>query len=305
MKIAKKVAALAVATVAAFAVTMLGGTAANAATPQVAATSVTETEDNCLTPQTAEPTGPASLQKLSFNHHRATKPCRQVEVVENCDETATVTVKNTGDEDALKVKFRVNGKWSNWLGGGESQTFTISAEDSDEILVQSLFFGKDYGLVTLVDESWNWSAACLEASAVSTCDDHFKVTVKNTSTADGEFTWALGLSDSETVKIKAGDSQSEVFLKGQVVQIRVGKDELFKSFEWTQPEGCTTPTPSASPTTAPPTTTGPPAAPLPVTGADASSAFLYGGVGVAGGVLMLIGAGIYWLRRRRDQETVA
>ena len=250
-------------------------------------------EDNCLTPPKVESTDAPTLKVLSFGHHEASRPCRQVDVVDNCDGTVTVTVKNTGDADAKEVKFRVNGKTSDWLGGGESQTFTIDAKDADEVQVDSLFRHYE-NWVTLVEHSWEWNASCLEVTAVSNCDNTFKVSVHNTSTAPGEFTWSLGLEDTKTTPIEAGATLSENFTKGQVVQIRVGKDgDLVKTLEFVQSKDCVTTAPSTSP--APAGGNGTPD--LPVTGA-ALTGTLYTG----GGLVLLAGAIIGFLVWRRRHE---
>jgi hypothetical protein len=276
---------------------------AQAATPQVSATSVVE-EDNCLTPQKVESTEAPSLKTLSFGHHRATKPCRQADVVDNCDGTATVTVSNTGNEDALKVLFKVNGKPSKWLGGGESETFTIAVKDASDIEISSLFFGDGFHWVTLVEHEWTWNASCLEVTSVSNCDGTFKVSVHNTSTEDGEFIWSLGLNDSTETKIEAGATLSENFTKGDIVQIRVGKDnEVVKTLEFVQPKDCATASPTpVTPTTSAPAAPQPQVPDLPTTGDSLTKPAVTGVAAIALGLLIV---GSMLLKRRRTGAEVS
>lgn len=291
----------------------LVGAVAFAAGPAQAATpapsiATGNTESDCLQPQQSE--APVlSFEKLSFGHVRGSLPCRQIEITNNCDETVTVLVKNTGDADAIKVQFRINpdgpaNTWtSEWLAGGESDSVTLSADDAAGVDVESFYLPK-FGWKTFATiPQWEWNASCLEVTSVSNCDGTFKVSVKNTSTEDGEFVWSLGLNDSTETKIEAGATLSENFTKGDVVQIRVGKDnEVVKTLEFVQPTDCATasPSPSVSASTSTPTTTAP--APvlngpdLPTTGDSLTKPAVTGGVALALGGLLLLSM---FLKRRR------
>jgi hypothetical protein len=280
---------------------------AQAATP-APSTAITGDQENCLKP--AESESPVlSLNKLSFGHVIGSRPCRQIEITNNCDKTITVLVKNTGDADAIKVRFRINpdgpgNLWqSKWLGGGESDSVTLSADDAAGVDVESTYFTHWSTFVTI--PQWEWNASCLEATAVSTCDGHFKVSVKNTSTEDGEFVWSLGLNDSTETKIEAGATLSENFDKGDIVQIRVGKDnEVVKTLEFVQPKDCAT----ASPTPVTPTTGAPAPAPqpqtpdLPTTGDSLTKPAVTGVAAIALGLLIV---GSMWLKRRRTGAEVS
>lgn len=277
--------ALVVAGLAGFGLVAVTAGAAQAA-PAASTAQVTQ-DDNCL-----KPTPEATILQLDFKHERRSFPCRQVDYVDNCDGTVTITVTNTGGEP---VRFRI-GEWkSDWLNDGETATTTVAAADDQDINVQSTF---KHDWVTFDTHSWHWNASCLEVTSVSSCDGTFKVSVHNTSVANGEFIWSLGLEDMKTAPIEAGATLSENFTKGQIVQIRVGKDnELVKTLEWADPKNCATATPV--PTTSAPA---PPAATpdLPVTGAA-----LQGTLWTGGALMLAVGAIIAFLVIRRRRDTIS
>lgn len=267
MKFARKVAALAVTGLLAGAGILFVGAAASAAAPSgvvsatepTATVTATPTAQDCATPE--KPDTP-SVQSLKFDQQRRFSwPCRKIEITNNCNGTISLTVSNSGK---FPTRFRVKLPGDDWIskplfnGESDSTTFMTSIK---EIAVESSIFGE---WVTYRTAKWTWSAACLEVTSVSKCDNTFKVTVKNTSVGEGSFVWAVNLNKSEEILIKGKDEQSGNFNKGDVVQVRVGADQLFKAFEWVKPEGCTSTAPSSSaptsaaPTSAAPTTTGAP-----------------------------------------------
>jgi hypothetical protein len=281
---------------------------AQAATP-APSTAITGDKEDCLKPQSPE------VKLLSFSRTQIALPCRQITFIDNCDETVTVNVANTADADSpFDVRFRIQlgapgpaGDWvSKALNGGDSDSVTLAASDNEDIQVQSRYPAGVGPWLNFGDEhSWSWNASCLEVTSVSNCDGTFKVSVHNTSTEDGEFVWSLGLNDSTETKIEAGATLSENFTKGDIVQIRVGKDnEVVKTLEFVQPKDCAT----ASPTPVTPTTGAPAPAPqpqtpdLPTTGDSLTKPAVTGVAAIALGLLIV---GSMWLKRRRTGAEVS
>ena len=266
----------------------------NAATP--VATQITQGDDSdCLKPQVEETAGPALA--LGLGKYRVKLPCRQVDYIDNCDGTVLVTVSNTADADSkFEVRFRIGDWHSASLAGGESDVTTIAAEDADGdgFKVESRYPAGVGPYRTFDTHAWSWNASCLEITAVSNCDTTFKVSVKNIGVADGEFAWQLGLGELKNVEILKGQTLSENFNKGDIVNIRWGKEgNLVKTLEFVQPKGC------ATPTTAAPSTTPPVAAPtLPVTGASMTLSI----VTLAGLLLAGVVTAAY-MRFRRQRTT--
>lgn len=286
--------ALVVAGLAGFGLVAVTAGAAQAA-PAASTAQVTQDED-CLKPIPQETLAP-QISVEDFKRHIVKRACRQVELTDNCDGTVTVLVKNTGPEDSF-VRFRIGDWESKLLAGGESDTTTVSKADSVGLEIESRRNPADKWRTYFVYEGWHWNASCLEVTSVSSCDGTFKVSVHNTSVANGEFIWSLGLEDTKTAPIEAGATLSENFTKGQIVQIRVGKDnELVKTLEWADPKNCATATPA--PTTSAPA---PPAATpdLPVTGAA-----LQGTLWTGGALMLAVGAIIAFLVIRRRRDTIS
>ncbi len=144
--------------------------------------------------------------------------------------------------------------------------------------------------------AWAWNASCLEITSVSNCDNTFKVSVKNIGNAAGEFAWQLGIGVPQGTDIPKGATLSQNFVKGDVVNIRWGKDnELVKTLEFVQPKDC--PTATTSPAVPP----APPAAgpnDLPVTGASLGAPIGVAGVLLVGGV---VGFFLVQAKRRRTE----
>lgn len=368
MKIAKKVAALAVALVIPVGFTLLGGTAANAATEDCrtvvstltnhpdsgnhgtwALDDFTRTVKVCHVPDVLE-TAPSIAEKAvevqSWNYH-----------VVVADEGTFTTVggaynsPNDGHAVLPNIPGAMKGGFTadvqapaDWQfftpnvldgktftgapgtqAGGPTTSTWVKALWSDGLGKESSFINRDWawvyktcnqywidslktndGTSHLAGDITGYSRiACPRVVFENVCGGFTNVIVFN----DAPWVKAVlkfKLSTDNIVRELVGQEEWTTTVNTtDLIKVSTASGTKLGEHTWSQPENCSTPTPSASPTTAPPTTTGPPAAPLPVTGADASSALLYGGVGVAGGVIMLIGAGIYWLRRRRDQETVA
>jgi hypothetical protein len=286
------------ALVGATAVALIGTVAFAAGSAQAAAPAPSiatgDKESDCLQPQ--GPSLAPTVEKVDFNRFIVKLPCRQVQFTDNCDGSVTVLVANTADADSpFEVRFRIGDWISHSLRGGESDTTTVAADDADDINVESRYPAEIGHYVTFAEHSWEWNASCLQITSVSNCDNTFKVSVKNTGVAAGEFSWQLGINPPTGTDIPAGATLSENFTKGDIVNIRWGKDnELVKSLEFVQPKGCVTPTPTTSAPEAPgPVLNGPD---LPTTGDSLTKPAVSGIAAVALGLLIL---GSMWLKRRR------
>jgi LPXTG-motif cell wall-anchored protein len=275
---------------ATFIATVMGAFAFAAPGNASTAPSSTATQEtDCLQPL---PEATVSAEKQALNRFVFKAPCRKVDIVDNCNGSVDITMSNTGDESTV-VRFRIGNWVSDLIAGGKSVTLTVLADDNQGIEVESRNSPVSKWQ-TFVKHDWTWNASCLAITSDSTCDKGFKVSVKNTGVADGQFSWQLGLGEPKSVPILAGATLSENFVKGDVVQIRYGKDNnLLKTIEWVDPKNCSA-TPSAS--TTPPVLVG--SNDLPVTGASLTAWFGSGAALLAAAA----GLGVY-LRRRRNSVT--